>query len=59
MTQAGIIVRNHTEERENNVKQFYGMSQKGDLKEAVSRFQNPQFLMLMRSEERRVGTECM
>ncbi len=47
MTQAGIIVRNHTEERENNVKQFYGMSQKGDLKEAVSRFQNPQFLMLM------------
>lgn len=33
------------------MKQFYGMSQRGDLKEAVNRLENPQFIMLMSNAE--------
>lgn len=41
----------YTEERDNTVKQFFGMSQSGDLKEAVKGLKNPQLIMLMSNEK--------
>ncbi len=35
------------EERNTTVKQFFGMSQRGDLREAVRGLNNPQLIMLM------------
>ena len=35
------------EERNRIVRQFFGMSQRGDLKEAVRGLSNPQLIMLM------------